>query len=322
MKRVKNSVRIIALAVMVCCLLTMGVFAAENGSVWIAETDTEGGTAAVVVTDAAVTDGVVAVRYDADALTYQSVTVNETHVAMHAVNADEAGVVLISWVAPAEVAVEGNEWLIQVDFAGTSEEAVTLEGALSGGEIGEAPEVDKTELEKTVLEALALTEGNYTAETWNALQEALAAYQAVLADPTATQAEVDAATAALRAAIEALELSGETAGDADKAELAKTVDIADGLKKGNYTEASWKALEKALNTAKAVLADADATQAEVDAATAALKAAISGLKLFGTVETGDDSDLVMPIVMAVVCVVAIAAILVVMMKKKKEGEAR
>lgn len=321
MKRVKNSVRIIALAVMVCCLLTMGVFAAEDGSVWIAQTNTEDGTAAVVITDTAVTDGVVEVRYDAEALTYQGITVNETYVAMHAVNADEVGVVLVSWVAPGAVAVEGNEWLIQVEFAGTADEEITLEGDLTGGEIGAAPVVDKTELEKTVLEALGLTEGNYTPETWAALQEALAAYRAVLVDLTATQAEVDAATDALRAAIEALELAESFAGDADKAELAKTIDIAEGLKKGNYTEASWKALEKALKDAKAVLADADAKQEEVDAATAALKAAIAGLKLQGVADTGDDSDLVLPIVAAAVCVVAIMAILVVMMKKKKEGKA-
>lgn len=321
MKRVKNSVRIIALAVMVCCLLTMGVFAAEDGSVWVAQTTTENSTAAVVITDATVTDGVVEVRYDAEALTYQGVTVNETYVAMHAVNADEAGVVLVSWVAPGEVAVEGNEWLIQVDFAGTADDEITLEGDLTGGEIGEAPEVDKTELEKTVLEAEGLTEGNYTPATWAALQEALTAYQAVLADPTATQEEIDAANAALRAAIEALELAEGVAGETDKAELAKTIDVAEGLKKSNYTEASWKALEKALKNAKAVFADADATQEEVDDATAALKAAIAGLKLPGVADTGDDSDLVMPIVAAVVCVVAIVAILFVMMKKKKEGEA-
>ena len=96
MKRVRNSVRLIALAVMLCMLLSLGVFAAENGSVWITETDTDDGTVAFVITDTTVTDGVVEVRYDADKLTYQLVTVNEACVAMHAVNADEPGVVKIS----------------------------------------------------------------------------------------------------------------------------------------------------------------------------------------------------------------------------------
>ena len=318
MKRVKNSVRIIALATMLCMLLSLGVFAAENGSVWITETDTDDGTVAFVVTDAAVTDGLVAVNYDADKLTYQSVTVNETYVAMHAVNADEPGVVLISWVAPAAVAPEGNEMLIQVNFAGTSDEDVTLEGTVTGGEITEAPAVDKTELQKTVLEAKGLNEADYTAETWADLEEALAAAEAVLADPAATQEEVDAATAALRAAIDALELAEPAGGEVDKSELKKTVGIAEGLKKGNYTESSWKALEKALKEAKAVLADEDATQEEVDAATAALKAAIAGLKLVGPADTGDDTNLVVPIALAVLCVLGIAAMIVI---KKKGGKA-
>lgn len=320
MKSVRKSVRVMALTLALCMLLAMGAFAAENGSVWITETDTDDGTVAFVITDTTVTDGVVAVNYDADKLTYQSVTVNETYVAMHAVNADEAGVVLISWVAPAAIQPEGNEVLIQVNFAGTSDEDVTLEGTVTGAEITEAPAVDKTELEKAVLEAQGLKEEAYTAETWADLEEALAAAEAVLADPAATQEEVDAATAALRAAIDALELANASTGDVDKSQLEKTIGIAEGLKKGNYTEGSWKALEKALKDAKAVLADEDATQEEVDAATAALKAAIAGLKLKGAADTGDNANLVMPIAAAVVCVVAIVT-MVMVMNKKKEGKA-
>ena len=319
MKRVRNSARVIALALVLCMMLTMGVFAAANGSVWITETDTDDGTVAFIITDTTVTDGLVEVRYDADNLTYQMVTVNETYVAMHAVNADEAGVVLISWVAPEAVQPADSDWLIQVNFAGASDEDVTLAGSVTGGEITEAPVVDKTELQKAVLEAQGLNEDDYTAETWADLEEALAAAEAVLADPTATQEEVDAATAALRAAIDALELVNASAGSVDKSELEKTVGIAEGLKKGNYTDGSWKDLEKALKDAKAVLADEDATQEEVDAAAAALKAAIAALELKGAADTGDDTNLVLPVVLAVVCVAAIAAVLVVM--KKKGGKA-
>lgn len=319
MKRVRNSVRMLSLALVLCMVLAMGVFAAEPGSVWITETDTDNGTVAAIVTDTTVTDGVVEVAYDADKLTYQGVTAHEATVAMHAVNADEPGIVRISWVAPEAFTPACNEWLLQVNFAGTSDEEVTLEGTVTGGEITEAPAVDKTELEKAVLEASGLEEEAYTAETWADLEEALAAAEAVLADPAATQEEVDAATAALRAAMDALELAEASTGDVDKSELEKTIGIAEGLKEGNYTKGSWKALEKALKNAKAVLADEDATQAEVDAATAALKAAIAGLELSKVAATGDDADLVMPIVAAVVCVAGIAAVVVLM--KKKEGKA-
>lgn len=318
MKRVRNSVRVLSLALVLCMVLVMGVFAAENGSVWITETATENGTAAAIVTDTTVTDGLVEVHYDAAKLEYVDVSANELTAAQFAVNADEPGVVVLSWVAPEAFIPAGNEWILQVNFLGASDEEVTLEGSVTGGEITEAPVVDKSELEKTVLEAQGLKEENYTAESWAALEEALAAAEAVLADPAATQEEVDAATAALRAAIDALVLADVPGGDVDKSELKKTIIIAEGLKKGNYTESSWKALQKALEEAKAVYDDADATQEEVDAATAALKAAIAGLKLNG-VDTGDNADLVLPIVVAVVCVAAIAGVLVVM--KKKGGKA-
>lgn len=456
MKRARNSVRVIALAAALCLLLTMGVFAAENGSVWITETDTDNGTTAVVVTDAAVTDGVVTVNYDAEKLTYESVTPNDTYVAMHAVNTEDAGVVRISWVAPAAAAPAGNDWLFRVNFAGASDETVTMEGVLTGGTITDAPEVDKTDLQKAVLEAQGMNEEGYTAETWTGLEEALAAAEAVLADPTASQVEVDAAAAAVRAAIDALEEiqvvdttelqknvgiaesltasdytaeswtalqeplengkavladadatqeevdaaaaalkaavdalelaqpapsavdtaklqknvgivegltpSGYTAESwdalekalenakavladpdatqeevdaanaaleaalgglklVDTTELKKTIGVAEGLKKSNYTKASWKALEKALKTAKNVLADAEATQEEVDAANAALKAAIAGLELSKVANTGDEASLLLPVTMAVFSVAAMVAVAQIMRKNKKEGEA-
>ena len=205
-----------------------------------------------------------------------------------------------------------------MNFSGTSDKEVTLEGTVTGADISEAPVVDKLALLKAIWQAQALNEEDYTAESWADLEEALAAAEAVYADPAATQEEVDAATAALRAAIDALELADVPAGDVDKSELKKAIILAEGLKEGNYTEYSWNALEEALEDAKAVFADPDATQAEVDAATAALKAAIAGLKVRG-VETGDNSNLVLPIVLAVVCVVAIVAVLFVM--KKKGGKA-
>lgn len=320
MKRVKNSVRVTALLVMLCMMLTMSVFAAENGSVWITETSDAEGTVAAIITDTTVTDGLVTVTYDADALTYEGVSVNDGCVAMHAVNADEPGEVRISWVAPGEYAPEGNEWLFQVNFSGASDEKTGLEGTVTGGEITEAPvATDKTELEKAVLSAEGLNEDDYTAESWAALEEALSKAKEVLDDPAATQEEIDAAAEALLAAIDALELAEAESGDVDKSELKKAIAIAEGLKKGNYTESSWKALEKALKNAKAVMDDADATQKEVDAATAALKAAIAGLKLSNAPDTGDNADLVLPAVLAVVCVFGIAGVLFVM--KKKEGKA-
>ena len=63
---------------------------------------------------------------------------------------------------------------------------------------------DKTALRTAVEKADAMTQGNYTDETWSALEEALAAAKAVLNDFQATQAQVDAAKATLDAAVAGL----------------------------------------------------------------------------------------------------------------------
>ncbi|MBT1180382.1 InlB B-repeat-containing protein, partial [Bifidobacterium vespertilionis] len=72
----------------------------------------------------------------------------------------------------------------------------------------------------------------------------------------------------------------------DKSRLQALVDEYSKLTATDYTGASWKPFEAALEVAKAVLAKADATQSEVDAAHDALRAAWIGL-----VRVGDRSAL-------------------------------
>ena len=64
--------------------------------------------------------------------------------------------------------------------------------------------VDKSELSAAISEAEALTEDDWTPESWAPLAQALEAGKAVFEDPDATQEEVDAAAAAIREAIAAL----------------------------------------------------------------------------------------------------------------------
>ena len=63
---------------------------------------------------------------------------------------------------------------------------------------------DTSGLQAAIDDAEALKADDYTAESWEAFQEALAAAQAVLGDPEATQADVDSALDALGAAKDAL----------------------------------------------------------------------------------------------------------------------
>lgn len=137
MKRVKQAARAVLLAALLCVMLTAPAFAAGDGSVWATLSETSDGTIALIVTDTTVTDGVVSLTYDSSALTYEGVTVDEAYVAMYAVNADEAGVVRISWVAPGEYEAAGGRSLMQVSFAGKG--AVSLSGEASNGEGASVP---------------------------------------------------------------------------------------------------------------------------------------------------------------------------------------
>ncbi|WRS26932.1 glycoside hydrolase family 3 C-terminal domain-containing protein [Oscillospiraceae bacterium MB08-C2-2] len=73
----------------------------------------------------------------------------------------------------------------------------------------ESTPVDKAALNALIAKASALTESDYTAESWAPLAEALAAAQSTVADNQATQETVDTAAAALQASIDGLVEAGE-----------------------------------------------------------------------------------------------------------------
>jgi hypothetical protein len=70
--------------------------------------------------------------------------------------------------------------------------------------VGEEPVTDKTALLSAISEALSLNETDYTTESWAVLTEVLSTAQAVAANESATQGEVDDAVAALEEAVNAL----------------------------------------------------------------------------------------------------------------------
>ncbi len=146
--------------------------------------------------------------------------------------------------------------------------------------LGLAPpdKVDKTILnaEIAATEALEEYKDYYTPESWEALQNALAAAKAVSADANATQDEVDSASVALVDALTKLEQIHTDV--VDKTILEAAIDTADALDESDYTPESWAALAEALEAAKAVDADPDATQDAVNDATVALVTAIVGLE--------------------------------------------
>ena len=134
---------------------------------------------------------------------------------------------------------------------------------------------DVTELKATIAEqadALAEADTEYTAETWNAYELALAKAEFTVVTAKSDE-EVAEALAELIAAYDAL--VEFVAVDTDT--LIGAIASAEALNKANYTASSWADLREAILEAKlAILAD---DQTVIDAAYAALADAIADLVL-------------------------------------------
>ncbi|MCD7756596.1 MAG: hypothetical protein LUH45_00245, partial [Clostridiales bacterium] len=142
--------------------------------------------------------------------------------------------------------------------------------------------VDTTALNTAIETAQALTESNYTADSWATMQTALANATALAEATTGkTQDEVDEITAALTAAVDAL---------VDITALTAAIEQAQGLTESNYTAESWAAVQTALTAAQTVAANASATQAEVDETAAALTAAVAALTVYVEPDTGTSEE--------------------------------
>ena len=139
----------------------------------------------------------------------------------------------------------------------------------------------KAELEETVNDANAFVKGlenseMYTEESLNALKEAIAMAEEVLASETATQDEINAAMRRVKEAKENLaQKKPAVATEALENAIANARELANDT--ATYTEESRAALNAAVDAAQKVLEDANATQETVDKQTEAVEAAIKAL---------------------------------------------
>lgn len=191
---------------------------------------------------------------------------------------------------------EGDTFEITVSATGYLPQSFTYTT-----KVAPAPaEVNTEALEATIAKAEELKESDYTAESWKAMQTSLTSAKAAL-EAKESQEAVDAASASLQSSIDALkaatpaETEEETKDDkkdeaeaVDTATLEKVIATAKGLKKNDYTAATWTTLQTALTNAEKAL-DAKESQKSVDEAAKTLQAAIDGLKkASATTTTTDD----------------------------------
>ena len=127
---------------------------------------------------------------------------------------------------------------------------------------------DKTELNESIQAAAVLDSEAYTANSWNALQEALTAAEQISADDSASQEQIDQAASALNAAMDALQVkASESAIQA----LRNMVDKAIALGSDDA------ALNEEITNAQAVLAKEAPTTTEVVTALLDLSEAMQAL---------------------------------------------
>ncbi len=135
---------------------------------------------------------------------------------------------------------------------------------------------DKTELNESIQAAAVLDSEAYTANSWNALQEALTAAEQISADDSASQGQIDQAASALNAAMDALQV---------KASESAIQALQNMIDKANAMESDDEALNAAISTAQALLDDPD--NASVTAVVSALLDLSEAMQALNTDESED-----------------------------------
>ena len=128
-------------------------------------------------------------------------------------------------------------------------------------------------LQKLINTVKDLDSSEYTADSWKALEDAVAAAKDVVAKADASQSEIDAAADAVLAELSKL------VENADRASLKKLADAAEKLTDGNYTSDSIAKLNDAISKAKDALENGD--EAAIAGAYEDLIDAITNLEMKG-----------------------------------------
>ena len=133
---------------------------------------------------------------------------------------------------------------------------------------------DKKALTDKIAEAKAIQQGDYTDESYAALQAAIQSAEEA-ADAVNTESALQAVIRALQEAIDGLSTSDVTS-PLDKKALTDKIAEAKGIEKGDYTDESYEALQAAIRAAEEALG-AIKTEEALQAAVKDLQEAIDGL---------------------------------------------
>ncbi len=160
------------------------------------------------------------------------------------------------------------------------EQKTHLSEAIEGLALAPASEATIQKLEGLISDAEKLNGDDYTAASWQALCDVVAAAKQAASSDDLTEKDARAQVNALEEAASALVANPRIA-------LNAAIDDAAALQQADYTKASWTAFAAALASAQAVAADDNATDDEVSAACQSLVNAKSSL---AKAATTDDRD--------------------------------
>ena len=131
--------------------------------------------------------------------------------------------------------------------------------------------VNKTGLESVLREAKRKDKAEYTPESFEKLQDAIAKAESVVANENARQNQVDEAKETLEKAI------ADLIEKADKTDLEESIKEAKEEKPEEYTESSYKKLQEAIDQAKEILEKENASEDEIAEAIKSLEEAREAL---------------------------------------------
>lgn len=191
-------------------------------------------------------------------------------------------------------ALSGAEAVLENADASQSEvndALAALTSAVEGLEQKQETTVSKDALQMLYDTWKDVKQGDYTDQSFSALQDALKKASEVLGDAGASQQTVDEAYNLLEKAVKELaETEDPGTSGVNKDNLQNLYDANKNIPQGNYTDASYQAYLTALRAARNILNDPDADQDAVSKAYSDLLDAIKGLTEENGSQTGGSSD--------------------------------
>ena len=203
--------RVLAILMVLCLML---VFVPVNQAsaaeypcgLWLRQIPSGNGVTVAVCADAQVASGVITITYNKDVLTFQQLKLEDQYVLVHSINAEEAGVIKISWIGTGTEPKTDGYVLLWLEFAGMPDLSAVMTGTAydaTGNKLA-ITTLNTTGLEAAMTQAENLKAEDYTENTFANVQSALENAKSVLNQVAATQSQLDAAEEALNIAMESL----------------------------------------------------------------------------------------------------------------------